>query len=46
MSTVKKGAAKKGAAGAAPKVEVTCAFCRGKGTLRYRRSDVMDDRAV
>ncbi len=35
MSTVKKGAA-----GAVPKVDVTCAFCRGKGTLRHRTCQV------
>ena len=46
MSTVKKGAAKKGAASAAPKVEVTCAFCRGRGTLRHRTCQVCGGRGV
>jgi len=41
MSTVKKGAA-----GAVPKVEVTCAFCRGKGTLRQRTCQVCGGRGV
>jgi DnaJ-class molecular chaperone len=41
MSTVKKGAP-----GVAPKVEVTCAFCQGRGTLRSRTCQVCGGRGA